>query len=102
MKISKKEALQWFELFAILPEEEELSTKQQEIIYATYAQIEAAIDKRNEDLMAELSDLKTLNNRTYFVGNAAKIPKGCRSCLMGTGLSAIRKTNKCNLECKFC
>ena len=27
---------------------------------------------------------------------------GCRSCLFGTGLSAIRKTNKCNLACKFC
>lgn len=24
------------------------------------------------------------------------------SCLLGTGLSAVRKTNKCNLVCKFC
>jgi len=36
------------------------------------------------------------------VGNQNKFAKGCRSCLLGTGLSAIRKTNKCNIECKFC
>ncbi len=102
MKISKKDALLWFELFSMLPEEEELTAKQQEIVYATFAQIEAAIDHRNDALMSKIKNLKTLNNRTYFVGNASKFPKGCCSCLSGTGLSAIRKTNKCNLECKFC
>ena len=102
MKISKKDALAWFELFSMLPEDEELSARQQEIIYATFAQIEEAIDHRNSALMSELKDLKSLNNRTFFVGNASKFPKGCCSCLSGTGLSAIRKTNKCNLECKFC
>lgn len=102
MKISKKDALTWFEFFSMLPEEEETLTKQQEIIYATFAQIEAAIDHRNERLMSEIKSLKTLDNRTFFMGNESKFPKGCRFCLMGTGLSAIRKTNKCNLECKFC
>jgi len=48
MKISKKDALTWFEFFSILPEDEEVMTKQQEIIYATFAQIEAAIDHRND------------------------------------------------------
>lgn len=102
MKISKKDALLWFEFFSQLPEEEELMIKQQEIIYAAFAQIEAAIDHRNDMLMSKINGLKTLENRTSFVGNENKFAKGCRSCLLGTGLSAIRKTNKCNIECKFC
>jgi uncharacterized protein len=102
MKISKKDALMWFEFFSILPEEEELMTKQKEIMYSTFAQIEAAIDYRNDALMSEIKGLNTLKNRTIFVGNESKFPKGCVSCLMGTGLGAIRKTNKCNIECKFC
>ncbi len=102
MKISKKDALIWFDFFAQLPEDEEISIKHEEIVYATFAQIEAAIDHRNDALLAEIKNLKTLQNRTFFVGNEGKFPQGCRSCLTGTGLSAIRKTNKCNLECKFC
>lgn len=102
MKISKNDALIWFDFFAQMPEEEEISVKHQEIIYAIFAQIEAAIDYRNDKLMSEIKGLKTLENRTLFVGNENKFPQGCRSCLLGTGLSAIRKTNKCNLECKFC
>ncbi|CQR71050.1 Radical SAM superfamily protein [Sporomusa ovata DSM 2662] len=102
MKISKKDALIWFDFFSQLPEEEEISIKHEEIIYSTFAQIEAAIDHRNDMLMSEIRGLKTLENRTFFVGNESKFPQGCRSCLLGTGLSAIRKTNKCNLECKFC
>lgn len=102
MKISKKDALKWFEFFSILPEDQDVMTKQQEIIYATFAQIEESVEHRNEMLMSEIKNLKTLENRTFFVGNENKFPKGCRSCLLGTGLSAIRKTNKCNLECKFC
>ncbi len=102
MRISKKDALAWFEFFAALPEEEELMTRQQEIVYATLAQIEAAIEQRNAGLLAEIDGLRTLEGRTYYVGNDDHFPQGCRSCLLGTGLSAIRKTNKCNLECKFC
>lgn len=102
MKISKKDALLWFQFFSMLPEEEELSARQQEIVYSAFAQIEAAVDDRNDRLMSEIKNLKTLENRTYFVGNESKFPKGCRSCLLGTGLSAVRKTNKCNIECKFC
>lgn len=102
MKISKKDALMWFEFFASLPEGEEILTRQQEIVYATFAQIEAAIDERNDRLMAEIPNLKTLQHRTYFVGDEGRFPGGCRSCLCGTGLSAIRKTNRCNIECKFC
>ena len=36
------------------------------------------------------------------MGDDARFPQGCRSCLLGTGLSAIRKTNRCNIQCKFC
>ena len=102
MKISKKDALMWFEFFAMLPDDEELLTNQQEIALATFAQIEAAVDARNEKLMAEIPGLKTLQGRTYYVGDDSKFSRGCRSCLTGTGLSAIRKTNKCNVQCRFC
>jgi len=54
MKISKKDALMWFEFLAELPEEEELSSMHEEIVYATFAQIEAAVNARNEKLMAEI------------------------------------------------
>lgn len=46
MKISKKDALSWFEFFAQLPAGEQLLVKQQEIVYATFAQIEAVVIKR--------------------------------------------------------
>ena len=102
MKISKQDALMWFEFFSMLPEEEELSPDQQEIVYAALAQIEAAVNAKNDRLRAEIRNLKTVANRTFYVGDDSKFPKGCRSCLTGSGLSAVRKTNKCNLECKFC
>lgn len=102
MKISKKDALMWFSFFAQLDEEEELMPKQMELVYATFAQIEDAIDARNEKRMAEIKGLKSVNGRTYFVGPEEKFAKGCRSCMTGTGLTAIRKTNKCNIQCKFC
>ena len=71
----------WFEFFSNLPEDEELMVKQQEIVYATFAQIEAAVEHRNNLIMSEIKGLKTLENRTYFVGNENKFSKGCRSCL---------------------
>lgn len=102
MKISKKDALAWFEFFSMLPEDEELMTRQQEIVYAVFAQIEAVVNHQNEELMSKIEHLKTLEHRTLYVGSENKFPQGCRSCLLGTGLSAIRKTNKCNIVCKFC
>src|SRR5574344_982406 len=102
MKIAKKDALAWFEFFAQLPEGETLMTKQQEIVYATLAQLEAVVVQRHKQLQAEIPQLKTLKNRTFYVGPDEKFPQGCRSCLLGSGLTAIRKTNKCNLQCKFC
>ena len=102
MKISKKDALAWFSFFAALPEEEELLTRQQELALATFAQIETAVDARNDALLAEIPNLKHLQGRTLYVGDDSRFPQGCRSCLLGTGLSAIRKTNQCNLNCKFC
>ncbi len=102
MKISKSDALIWFDAFSQMPEDEEPTVKQKEIIYATFAQIEAAVDQRMDALKSSIKGLKTLENRTFYVGNDGKFSQGCRSCLTGTGLSAIRKTNKCNLVCKFC
>ncbi|MBQ7915913.1 MAG: radical SAM protein [Firmicutes bacterium] len=102
MKISKQEALNWFEFFASLPEDEELMVDQQEIVYAVFAQIEEAVDRRIEALRSEIKGLKSLQGRTYYVGNDEKFAQGCKSCLLGTGLTAIRKTNKCNIQCKFC
>lgn len=102
MKISKNDALLWFDYFTQLPDEETLSPMEEEIMYSVFAQIEAVVDHRNEILMSEIKDLKTLDKRTIFVGDEKKFPDGCRSCLLGTGLSAIRKTNKCNLNCQFC
>ncbi|WKY47677.1 radical SAM protein [Eubacteriaceae bacterium ES3] len=102
MKISKKDALMWFEFFAMLPEDEELMVNQQEIVYATFAQIETAIEERNSKLKKAITNMKSLANRTLYVGPEDKFPQGCRSCLLGSGLSAVRKTNKCNIECKFC
>lgn len=102
MKISKKDALAWFQFFAALPEDEELMPYQQEIVYDVFSQIEEAVDHRIAALQEQISGLKSLQGRTWYVGDDDKFAKGCRSCLLGTGLSAIRKTNKCNIECRFC
>ncbi len=102
MKISKRDALTWFEFFAELPEGEMLPPHQTEIAYAALAQIETVVHKRIAQMQREIPNLHSLNGRTWFVGDPDAFPKGCRSCLLGTGLSAIRKTNKCNVECRFC
>lgn len=102
MNISKKDALLWFSFFSQLPEDEEIMPRQQEIIFAALNQIEDAVEARNSSLMAQIPGLKCLSGRTYYVGPDEKFPRGCRSCLLGTGLTAIRKTNRCNLQCRFC
>ena len=102
MKISKRDALMWFSFFAQLDEEEPLMPRQQEIALAVLSQIELAEEARIKALRAEIPGLNTIAGRTYFVGNPEQFSKGCRSCLTGTGLSAIRKTNKCNIQCRFC
>ncbi|MDO5377405.1 MAG: radical SAM protein [Clostridia bacterium] len=102
MKISKKDALTWFAFFAALPPEEELMRYQQEIVYAVLAQIETAVVARRQTLCSQIEGLKSVGGRSLYVGRDDRFPQGCRSCLMGTGLSAIRKTNRCNLECPFC
>lgn len=102
MKIAKGDALTWFAFFAGMPAGEELSPRQQEIVWAVFSQIEEAVDARVRRLQAEIPGLRTLQGRTFFVGDERRFPNGCRSCLTGTGLSAVRKTNRCNLQCKFC
>ena len=102
MLISKQDALAWFEFFCELPEDEPLPPRQQEIALATLSQIEAAEDARIRKLQAQIPGLKSLGGRTFYVGDDARFPMGCRSCLLGTGLGAVRKTNRCNLNCPFC
>ena len=103
MKISKRDALMWYSFFAQLDEDEPLMPRQQEIALAVLSQIELAQEARIAELRAEIpGGVKTIAGRTYFVGDEAKFSRGCRSCLTGTGLSAIRKTNKCNINCRFC
>ena len=104
MKISKKDALQWFTFFASLPEDQPLGIRQQEIALAVFAQIETAVEARFQALQAEIPGLKALGSgpSTFFVGPDSRFPAGCRSCLLGTGLSAVRKTNRCDARCPFC
>ena len=102
MKISKKDALTWFRFFDALPEGEELLPRQQEIAFAALSQLEDAAEARHAALEARIPGLQSLDGRTLFVGDPEKFPQGCRSCLTGTGLSAVRRTNRCNLACPFC
>lgn len=102
MKVSKKDALNWFEFFSSIPEDEELMADQLETVYAVLAQIEDVVESQNDMLASQIKGLKSLAGRTLYVGNDGKFPRGCKSCLLGSGLSAIRKSNKCNAHCKFC
>ena len=102
MKISKRDALLWFRFFAELPEGEQLSPRQTELREAVLTQIEDAADARCDALRREIPGLRSLDGRTFFVGPEDRFPRGCRSCLTGTGLTAIRRTNRCNLRCPFC
>ena len=76
MKIAKKDALLWFRFFAELPEDEEILVHQQEIVLDTLTQIELAVNKRREKMMAEIPGLKTLAGRTYYVGEDERFPQG--------------------------
>ena len=102
MRISKADARTWFEFFASLPEYEELSPRQEELVWAALRQIEEAVEAEQRRLIEEIPGVDSLDGRTLFVGPKEKFSAGCRSCLMGTGLSAIRKTNRCNVQCRFC
>ncbi|MGL5053944.1 MAG: radical SAM protein [Cetobacterium sp.] len=103
MKISKKDALEWFNyLSSRSGDKTEIYKRFSPIIESTMRQIELTVNKNHEDMKSEISELKDLKGRTYFVGNQERFPKGCISCLFGDGLGGIRKTHKCNLLCKFC
>lgn len=104
MKISKQDALRWFMFFAALPEDQPLGPRQQEIALAVFSQIELAAEDRFRRLAEEIPGRKGLGPApsTFYVGPDNRFPAGCRSCLLGTGLSAVRKTNRCNARCPFC
>ena len=116
LRIAKKDALNWFRFFASLPEGESPGCRQQEIALAVFAQIETAVETRREEMLRAVPGLKAVTPGhpegvpwapdlpacTLFIGPAGRFPAGCRSCLLGTGLSAVRKTNRCNAACPFC
>lgn len=103
MKISKKDAYEWFNhLSSLSGDKSEVYKRFSPIIESTIRQIELSVNRKHENMKKEISDLKTLKGRTYFVGDQQNFPKGCVSCLFGDGLGGIRKTHKCNLLCKFC
>lgn len=103
MYISKQDSYAWFRFFAEISEEgEQLTARQSEIALAVLSQIELAAEKLFEAEKAKIKQLNSLNNRTLYIGNPKHFPKGCISCLMGSGLSAIRKTNRCDAACPFC
>ena len=104
MKISKADALTWFRFFAALPEDQPLGCRQQEIALAVFSQIELAVEREQNKLLSEIKNLKGVGTepRSLYVGPDALFPQGCRSCLLGSGLSAVRKTNRCNANCPFC
>lgn len=102
MRITKKDALDWFKYLITLDETENIYSKYDEIITSIFLQIEDVVRRRNKKLLKKIENLKSLDNRTYFVGNEDKFPKGCYFCLKKDGLTAIRKTHRCNLNCKFC
>lgn len=104
MKISKADALTWFRFFAALPEDQPLGCRQQEIALAVFSQIELAVEREQKKLLSEITDLKGVGEepRSLYVGPDDFFPQGCRSCLLGSGLSAVRKTNRCNANCPFC
>ena len=104
MKISKADALTWFRFFAALPEDQPLGCRQQEIALAVFSQIELAVEREQNKLLSEIKNLKGVGTepRSLYVGPDDLFPQGCRSCLLGSGLSAVRKTNRCNANCPFC
>ena len=104
MKISKADALTWFRFFAALPEDQPLGCRQQEIALAVFNQIELAVEHEQQKLLPEIKGLKGIGDepRSLYVGPDDLFPRGCRSCLLGSGLSAVRKTNRCNANCPFC
>ena len=102
LRISKDDALLWFRFFSSLPEGASLLPRQQELAGAVFMQLEDAANARFDRLIKEIKDLKSLDGRTYYTGPDDRFPVGCRSCLLGTGLSAVRRTNRCDAACPFC
>ena len=102
MKISRRDARMWMEFFASVPEGEQMGPRQQELYLSILRQMEAAVEARRQPMMDAIPGLKQLRDRTTWIGPEERFPGGCRSCLLGTGLSAIRKTNVCNAACPFC
>ena len=68
MKISKADARTWFEFFASLPEYEELSPRQEEIVWAALRQIEEAVEAEQRRLIGEIPGVDSLDGRALDPG----------------------------------
>ncbi|WP_407536217.1 hypothetical protein QCB49_04245 [Cetobacterium somerae] len=69
MKISKKDALEWFShLSSLSGDKTEVFKRFSPIIDSTVRQIELAVNKRHQEMKDEIADLKNLKGRTFFVG----------------------------------
>ena len=77
MKISKKDALSWFEFFSELPEDEEISPRQMEIALSVFCQIEKAVSARHAELMRQIPHLKTLQDRTALPRASGSYSAAC-------------------------
>lgn len=102
MNISKKDSLKLFRFLAKSKNKDDLYLKYENLILSTLFQIEKSVENEQNKLIKNIKTIKEVNGRTLYVGDNKKFPKGCLSCLCGDGLNSIRKTNVCNLECKFC
>ena len=103
MKISKIEALEWFNYLADIPvDAKDVFDEYEDIIRSTQRQIERSYMNEVAEIQSNIDGLKDMKGRTYYVGKKEKFPPGCISCLFGDGLGGIRKTHTCNLSCKFC
>lgn len=102
MKVSREEALQSLQLLISNDVEQEEYDACLPVVRYALSRIEENVDIKINSMIQDIHGIKQLSNRTYYVGELEKFPKGCISCLCGDGLNSIRKTNECNCNCKFC
>lgn len=102
MRVSREEALQSLQSLISNDVEQDKYNDCMSIVRYALSHIEENIDAKINNMIQKIPRINQLSNRTYYVGKLSKFPKGCISCLCGDGLNSIRKTNKCNLNCKFC
>ena len=72
-------------LSAEAEEGETLTVRQQEVALSVLRQLELAAEARRDAIAREIPGLKSMRGRTFYVGDEKQFPKGCVSCLFGSG-----------------